>query len=113
MISKFFYLLGVIDNLFWSYLGIYLILIPGLFFTIKSRFYQFKVISSPVRLFSTLRKDLNNKTGINPFKLFFSSMGGMIGLSNIVIIITSVTAGGPGVLFWMWIASMAGMIIKY
>ena len=113
MLSTFFDLLGVIDNFFWSYLGIYLVLLPGIFFTIRSGFFQFKVISSPFTLFSELKDALHNKDGINPFKLFFSSMGGMVGLGNIVIIVTSVTAGGPGVLLWMWVASFSGMIIKY
>lgn len=113
MLSTFFDFLGVIDNFFWSYLGIYLVLLPGIFFTIRSGFFQFKVISSPFTLFSELKNTLDNKDGINPFKLFFSSMGGMVGLGNIVIIVTSVTAGGPGVLLWMWVASFSGMIIKY
>ena len=113
MLSSFFDFLGSIDNFFWSYLGIYLVLFPGIFFTIRSRFFQFRIIISPIKLLSELNKDKNNNSGINPFKLFFSSMGGMIGLSNIVIIVTSVTAGGPGVLLWMWVASIVGMIIKY
>lgn len=37
----------------------------------------------------------------------------MVGLGNIVAVITAIIIGGPGALFWLWIASFAGMLIKY
>lgn len=103
------------DDLFWSYIGVYLVLLPGIYLTLKSRFFQFKVLAKPKSLFTSLAQVSKNKhdPGINPFKLYFASVGGMIGLGNIVIIVTSVTAGGPGVLFWLWFSAFAGMIIKY
>lgn len=103
------------DDIFWSYIGVYLVLLPGIYLTLKSKFFQFKVLAKPKSLFTSLAQVSKNKNdpGINPFKLYFASVGGMIGLGNIVIIITSVTAGGPGVLFWLWFSAFAGMIIKY
>lgn len=46
-------------------------------------------------------------------RLYFASIGGMIGLGNIVAVITALLVGGPGALFWLWIASFVGMLIKY
>ncbi|MEQ9116018.1 MAG: amino acid carrier protein [Rickettsiales bacterium] len=115
MVDSFFEVLNAVDEFFWSYIGIYLVVISGLYFTIRNKGYQFKVLKQFSKTYTDLNKVSQNKTdpGINPFKLYFASVGGMVGLGNIVIIITSVTHGGPGVLVWLWIASLAGMMIKY
>ena len=107
-------ILGCIDDFIWSYLGIYFVLFSGIYFSIKSKGFQFKVLSdlSIYRKLYAVSKDTNIR-GINPFKLYFASVGGMIGLGNLVVVVTSITAGGPGALFWIWSAAFAGMLIKY
>ena len=47
------------------------------------------------------------------FGPFFASVGGMIGIGNVVGIVTAVQIGGPGALLWVWVAALAGTIIKY
>ncbi len=115
MVESLFNALSIIDEFYWSYIGIYLVVFAGLYFTIKTKGFQFRVLFSFSKTYKALSKVSQNKDdpGINPFKLYFASVGGMVGLGNIVIIITSVTHGGPGVLVWLWLASFAGMIIKY
>lgn len=115
MVESFFNILNIIDEFYWGYIGIYLVVLSGLYFTIKTKAYQFKVLKRFSKTYSDLYKVSQNKEdpGINPFKLYFASVGGMVGLGNIVIIITSVSHGGPGVLVWLWLASLAGMMIKY
>jgi len=115
MVQTFFDVLCVIDAFYWSYIGVYLVIVAGIYFTIKSRGYQFRTLRNFSQTYSQLSeisKD-SDAPGINPFKLYFASVGGMVGLGNIVVIITSVTHGGPGVLIWLWLASLAGMMIKY
>jgi len=108
-------ILTQIDAFFWSYLGVYIVIIPGLYFTIKSRGFQFKVLYNFKKTFRALYEVKHNTEddGINPFKLYFASVGGMIGLGNIVIVVTAVTLGGPGALLWLWVAALSGMLIKY
>lgn len=115
MLEQVLFVLEKLDNIFWSHIGVYLILIPGIYLTLKSKFFQFKVLVKPRELFRSLNEvsKIKDAPGISPFKLYFASVGGMIGLGNIVIIVTSVTAGGPGVLLWLWFSALAGMIIKY
>jgi AGCS family alanine or glycine:cation symporter len=108
-------LLEKIDIVLWSYIGIYFVLLAGIYFTIKSKGFQFKTISTPATTFRhlyTASKDKEAK-GVNPFKLYFASVGGMIGLGNLVAVVSAVTAGGPGTLFWLWITAFVGMLIKY
>ncbi len=107
--------LNVIDAFYWSYLGVSFIILSGVYFTVKSKGLQFRVIYNFKSILRSISNEAKNKhsRGINPIKLYFASIGGMIGLGNIVVVITAVVYGGPGVLVWLWIASFAGMIIKY
>jgi AGCS family alanine or glycine:cation symporter len=52
-------------------------------------------------------------TGTHPFKLYFASVGGAVGLTNVVSVLAAVTIGGPGGLVWIWITAFAGMLVKY
>lgn len=103
-----------VDDFLWSYLGIYFVLLSGIYFALKSKGFQFRVLKdfSIYKTLYSVSKDTNVR-GINPFKLYFASVGGMIGLGNLVVVVTSITIGGPGALFWIWFAAFAGMLIKY
>ncbi|MDJ1257964.1 MAG: amino acid carrier protein [Candidatus Midichloria sp.] len=110
----FFSFLELLDNLLWDYLALAIILFAGLYFTIKSRLYQVKVILNIKTHFKSLIADADkNKAGVHPIKLYFASLGGMVGIGNLVAVMSTVTIGGPGSLIWLWIASFMGMIVKY
>lgn len=86
----------------------------GIYLTLQSKFLQFKVLWN----FKAQLRDLNicvknKKIGVHPLKLYFASIGGMIGLGNIASISTTLTIGGPGALIWLWISSLLGMLVKY
>ncbi len=107
--------LAQIEQFFSTYIGFALICIIGMYLTFYSGGFQFKVLAS-------IRKNLNllileNKnnshTGVNPFKLYFASVGGMIGIGNIVGVGGAVFIGGVGSIFWIWVASFLGMLVKY
>ncbi|MDX2049957.1 MAG: amino acid carrier protein [Rickettsiaceae bacterium] len=114
-IDNIFYYLEVVDNFFWGYIGFVAILISGLYLTIKSRGKQFRVLYNIAKVIRELQEESKNKdaTGLHPLKLFFTSVGGMIGVGNIVGVGVAVMLGGPGSIFWMWIASIFGTLIKY
>ena len=46
-------------------------------------------------------------------EFFFTSIGGAIGIGNVVAVCTAVQIGGPGAIFWVWVAGFLGMLIKY
>jgi alanine or glycine:cation symporter, AGCS family len=102
------------NNFYWMYLGWIVLFASGIYLTVYSRFYQFKVIW---RLFPTMKAILlaseKDMPGISPIRLFFASVGGTIGIGNIAAVTTAILIGGPGALFWLWLAAGAGMIIKY
>lgn len=114
MIDQFFQTLFIIDDFYWGNIGFLLVLFLGAYFTHRTRFFQFRTLFQ----FRKTIKDLYESNtpdgpGINPLKLYFASVGGMIGLGNVVGVITALLIGGPGALFWLWIASFCGMLIKY
>ncbi len=114
MADTFFNLLAFLDDLFWSYIGFTLVSLFGLFFTIKTRFFQFKVLGQLKKTVVDLNEEAKICTvGTHPLRLYFASVGGMVGLGNIVGVVTAILIGGPGALFWLWIASFSGMLIKY
>lgn len=109
-----FSFLEVIDSFFWSYIGFTLVVFFGIYFSFKSRFFQFKVLRQLRKTVTDLNQAAHkDKTGVHPLRLYFASVGGMVGLGNIVGVITALMIGGPGGLFWLWIAAFSGMLIKY
>ncbi len=114
MIEQIFLFLSAVDELYWRYLGFFLIVLAGAYFTYRSGFYQIRVLghlSSTVKSLAAYSK--KEMPGISPIQLYFASIGGMIGLGNIVAVMTTILIGGPGALFWLWVAACAGMLIKY
>lgn len=114
MLSEVINILMDADALFWGYIGFTLIMVLGCFFTIKTRFFQLRTFPQTVGIFfgEIFRKSGGDR-GIHPIRAFFASVGGMLGVGNIVGIVTAIQLGGPGALFWVWVAGFAGTLIKY
>lgn len=113
MDSFFDFLVGV-DSLFWGRIAFVIIIVLGCCLTIQARFFQIRALPSIIRtFFHFLTKKSKDSRGIHPLKAFFASVGGMIGIGNIVGIVTAIQVGGPGALFWVWIAALIGTVIKY
>lgn len=115
----FFHILSIVDDCLWSYAGIPAILILGLLLSVQGRFFQVFQLPKIWRIFFGFFKEEQDPThkkptrGIPPLQAFFASIGGCIGIGNIVVVCSAVQIGGPGAIFWMWIASFLGMIVKY
>ena len=50
---------------------------------------------------------------IDSFKALCTALAATVGTGNIVGVATAIKLGGPGALFWMWIAALFGMATKY
>lgn len=111
--ATFFSVIELLERVLWDYAAIGLIFTAGAYLTLRSRFYQIRVLFKAKTHISALISAGKEKAGIHPIQLYFASIGGMLGLGNLVSIMTTVTIGGPGSLVWLWITSFAGMIIKY
>ncbi len=106
--------LAIFERFFWGYVGFSLVILLGMYFTFKTRFFQLRALPSVFRTFYRfLRQGNTQKGAVHPLKAFFASVGGMVGIGNIVGIVTAIQMGGPGALFWVWCAAFFGMLIKY
>lgn len=97
----------------WGIPLLVIILITGFFFTIWGKFFQFShlglILSSP---FKKDPEAIENKNKLTPFQAVSIAIGGSVGISNISGVGTAIATGGPGALFWLWIAAFLGMMIK-
>jgi alanine or glycine:cation symporter, AGCS family len=109
-----FNFLSYADAFFWGYVGFMLIISLGCYLTFRTRFYQIWAFPHILRTFLhfLFSRDKESR-GVHPLKAFFASVGGMIGVGNVVGIVTAIQLGGPGALLWVWVAGFAGTLIKY
>lgn len=114
MIEHLFLWLSVFDDFYWRYVGFFLVVVGGVYFSFRSGFYQLRVLRHlPDTVRALAGYSGKEMPGVSPLRLYFASIGGMVGLGNIVAVITALVVGGPGALFWLWVAAFAGMLIKY
>jgi AGCS family alanine or glycine:cation symporter len=112
--DPFFDFLESVNGLLWGYINFSLIMLLGIYFAWKSRLFQFRALASSLRTFLKYHTDTtSHSSGIPPLKAFYASLGGCLGVSNIVGVCIAVQIGGPGALFWAWVAAFLGMILKY
>ena len=86
----------------------------GIYLTIKLNFLQ--IFRLPLAMKSIFSKDEegNDTDGdVSSFGALCTALSATIGTGNIVGVATAIKTGGPGALFWMWIAAFFGMATKY
>ena len=102
-------LVGNINSFMYSYLLIYMLIIIGLYFTIRTGFVQFRLIPEMFRVITEkapVGKD--GKKGISSFQAFTISAASRIGTGNVAGVATAIALGGPGAVFWMWCIALIG-----
>jgi len=95
-----------VNDILWTYIIIGMLLALGAYFTIRSRFAQFRYLREMIRL---LGEDIGkNKEGVSSFQAFCISTASRVGVGNIAGVAMAVALGGPGSVFWMWIIALVG-----
>lgn len=112
MAKLFNQILTSIDDFVWGVPLIVLILAVGVFLTIRVKGLQIRLLPRAIKeLF------VNEKSGdsgeVSSFAALCTALSATIGTGNIVGVATALVAGGPGALFWMWVAAFVGMATKY
>lgn len=96
------------------FLLIPLLLLTGLWLTIRLRGVQFRTLGSALRLALWERRDVDAEGGdISQFQALTTALAATVGVGNIVGVATAISIGGPGALFWMWVTGLVGMASKY
>ncbi len=87
---------------------LYLVLLVGLYFTIRLAFPQVLRVGDMVR---QLVRGGDSAHGVSSFESFAMALGGRVGVGNIAGVATAIHFGGPGAVFWMWITGILGAAI--
>ena len=100
-------MLEVINDFLSGKVLIVLMVGLGGYFTIRSRFVQFRYF---LHMFSVFKDSLRSSAGeLSSFQALMLSLAGRVGAGNIAGVGIAVTLGGPGAVFWMWVTALVGM----
>ncbi|MFC4903284.1 alanine/glycine:cation symporter family protein [Kocuria oceani] len=107
--------LGTLGGIIWGpYVLIPLLLLTGLYLTVRLGGLQFQRLGSALRLALFERKDEDAHGGdVSQFQALTTALAATVGTGNIVGVATAISIGGPGALFWMWVTGLLGMASKY
>lgn len=112
MQQSFTSLLLTIDHWVWGPPLLLLLTGTGLYFTLKLGFIQIRQL--PFALRSIFKDSSGDASGdVSGFAALCTALSATIGTGNIVGVATAISLGGPGALFWMWLAAFFGMATKY
>lgn len=90
-----------------------LLLLTGLFLTLRLRGLQFRQLWPALYDALIVRKEKDADGDISHFQALMTALAATVGTGNIVGVATAIAAGGPGALFWMWMTGLVGMATKY
>lgn len=106
-------IINSINDFLWSYLLIAILLGAGLYFTIRLRGVQFRLIGEMARLLVRSgercddRPECNQpQKRISSFQAFAISLASRVGTGNIAGVGIAIAIGGPGAVFWMWVVAL-------
>ena len=97
-----------INDWLWATLLIGLLLACGVYFTIRTRFVQFRMIGEMFRLLVDKGKTTDGVKPISSFQAFAVSVATRVGTGNLAGVATAIAIGGPGAVFWMWLIALIG-----
>ena len=99
-----------LDDFIWGVPMIVLLLGTHLFMTVRTGFIQRKLFTG-IRL--SVTKDPDSPGDVSQFQALTTALASTIGTGNIIGVGTAIFLGGPGAVFWCWIAGVFGIATKY
>jgi AGCS family alanine or glycine:cation symporter len=102
-------ILSKINDALYTYILIILLVVVGVYFTVRTRGVQLRLLKDGIR--SLMGKSDTNTQGdekVSSFQALMISTASRVGTGNIAGIATAIAAGGPGAVFWMWVMAVIG-----
>lgn len=107
--SRFLFFLdgvfGTINDALYGYILIILLVAGGLYFTVRTKFAQFRLLKEQLRAVTEKPKDGN---GVSSFQALMVSTASRVGTGNIIGVSSAICLGGFGSVFWMWLIAIIG-----
>ncbi|WP_130870341.1 alanine/glycine:cation symporter family protein [Intestinimonas massiliensis (ex Afouda et al. 2020)] len=99
-----------LDDFIWGLPMIVLLFGTHVFMTVRTGFIQRKTFTG-IRL--SVTRDPDSPGDVSQFQALTTALASTIGTGNIIGVGTAVFLGGPGAVFWCWIAGVFGIATKY
>ena len=109
--ESFIPMLNAIDSFMWGPPLITLLVGTGIYLTLRLKLLQ--VVRLPKALSLIFKAPNHGEGDVSSFKALCVALAATVGTGNIVGVATAVKIGGPGAIFWMWMAAFFGMATKY
>lgn len=107
-------ILKKVADLIWGDWLVALIFFTGIYYTFILKGLQFKKFPYIIKKTFFSKNDYHQKNdNVTCIQALKAALGSCIGNGNIIGVVTAIMFGGPGALFWMWIAAFIGMAVKY
>lgn len=112
-------LITIVNDAIWGYVLIFVLVGCGVWFTIKTRFVQFRMVGEMFRLLTDsavntveeqVKEQKRGETSkhISSFQAFAVSVATRVGTGNLAGVASAIAIGGPGAVFWMWLIALIG-----
>ena len=110
----------ILHDFIWGAPGLILLIGTGILMTFCTKFFQIthirlwfrETIGSLFRKNSDSKKKTDKKT-ISQFQALCTALAATVGTGNIAGVASAIVVGGPGAVFWMWVAAFFGMMTSY
>lgn len=103
-IEKITEISDVVDGWIYSNLLFWLLIIVGIYFTLRTKFVQIRLLPEGIRVLT----EKSHEGGISSFQALMIATASRVGTGNISGVATAIVLGGPGSVLWMWIMAIIG-----
>ena len=97
-------IINELNNALYSYVLIILLVLGGIYFTVRTRFAQFRLLGQQFKAVT----EKTDKNGVSSFQALMVSTASRVGTGNIIGVATALCMGGFGSVFWMWVIAIIG-----
>lgn len=111
---------GVVNSFVWGPVGLVLLIGTGILITCLTKFFQFvhvkewwRTTIGTVFVKGSKTKDGKEKGAVSQFQALCTALAATIGTGNIAGVAAAIAIGGPGAVFWMWVAALFGMMTNF
>ena len=104
---------GQFVGIVWGLPLVILLVGSGIFFTIYFGFPQIRLFKHAIEIVSGKYDKPEDKGEISHFQALTAALSATVGLGNIAGVAVAISLGGPGAIFWLWVAGFIGMCTKF
>ncbi|HAE92118.1 sodium:alanine symporter family protein [Tissierella praeacuta] len=106
---------GIINGFVWGPPMLILLVGTGIYLSLRTNFFSLRKLGYILRntLMKMFSKDHEGEGEVTAFQAVATALAATVGTGNIAGVATAISIGGPGAIFWMWVAAIFGMTTKF